>query len=127
MSSFCSSTAAESVHGRLATQGRFGQSSTAVGAPSSGAPALRTSPVAAMLVGAPPPSGESTWETQIRWLDDSNAEMRLGLGANHTGKASIYTGIQSTHRQGRLRTNLGSNRLEIMVLEVGFDRGSKLS
>jgi hypothetical protein len=36
---------------------RLDRSSTAVGAPSSGAPAPRTAPAVA---GAPPPSGEST-------------------------------------------------------------------
>jgi hypothetical protein len=31
------------------------------------------------------------------------------------------------HSQGGLHENLGLNRLEIMILEIGFDRGSKLS
>jgi hypothetical protein len=43
------------------------------------------------------------------------------------GKGSIYWGFQSTRSQGGLRENLGLNRLEIMILEIGFDRGSKLS
>jgi hypothetical protein len=53
-----------------------------VGAPSGGAPAPRTSPAAAVLVGAPPPSGESTRETLIRRLDGGgdNGEKRLSLG-----------------------------------------------
>jgi hypothetical protein len=43
------------------------------------------------------------------------------------GKLLFIGGLQSTHRQGGLWPNLGSTRLEIMILEVGFDRGSKLS
>jgi hypothetical protein len=48
-------------------------------------------------------------------------------GANRMGKASIYRGFQSTHSQGRVQENIGLNRLEIMILEIRFDRGSKLS
>jgi hypothetical protein len=55
---------------------------TVVGAPYGGAPAPWTSPAAAVLVGAPPPSGESTRETLIRRLDGGgdNGEKRLSLG-----------------------------------------------
>jgi hypothetical protein len=68
-------------------------------------------------------------ETPIRWLDGGGGsdEKRLGLGWNRTGKASIYRGFQSTRSQGELWENLGLNWLEIVILEIGFDRGSKLS
>jgi hypothetical protein len=49
-------------------------------------------------VGAPPPSGESTRETPIRWLDGGggNDEKQFGLGQTARGKplfigASIYS------------------------------------
>jgi hypothetical protein len=78
---------------------------------------------------APPPSGEPTRETLIQWLngDGGDGEKCLSLGANRTGKASIYRELQSTHSQGRLGPNLGLNQLEIMILEIRFDRGLKLS
>jgi hypothetical protein len=42
-------------------------------------------------------------------------------------KASIYRGVQSTRSQVGLRENLGLNWLEIMILEIRFDKGLKLS
>jgi hypothetical protein len=42
-------------------------------------------------------------------------------------KTSIIEGLQSTRSHGTLRSNLGLNRLEIMILEKGFDKGSNLS
>jgi hypothetical protein len=53
-----------------------------------------------------------------------NGERQLGLGSNQHGEASIYRGIRSTCSQGRLRSNLSLNRLEIAILEINFDRGS---
>jgi hypothetical protein len=38
------------------------------------------------------------------------------------GKATSYRGLQSTRSQGGLRPNLRLNRLEIAILEKGFDR-----
>jgi hypothetical protein len=80
-------------------------------------------------VGACPPSDESMQESLVPWLDggSGNGKKRLCLGSNQMGKAFIYRGLQSTHSQGGLRLNLGLNRLEITILEIGIDRGSNPS
>jgi hypothetical protein len=70
----------ETNHGKLTTGRRLGRSSTAMGTASSGAPAPRASPAAAMLVGDPPPSDESVRETLVRWLDDSVVAQQWRLG-----------------------------------------------
>jgi hypothetical protein len=52
------------------------------GAPLGGAPAPRTSLTVVVLVGAPPPRGESTQESLIRWPNDGggNGEKRIAFG-----------------------------------------------
>jgi hypothetical protein len=96
-------------------------------APSSSAPASGISLAVVVRAGAPPPSDESARETLVWCLDSGggNSKERLSLASNCTGKASIYRGIQCTCSQGILQENPSSNRLKIMTLEIGFERGSK--
>jgi hypothetical protein len=56
---FYSLEALKTVHGRLAAMVQLGRSSTVVGAPSAGAPALRIALVVVVRAGAHPPSNES--------------------------------------------------------------------
>jgi hypothetical protein len=99
----------------------------AAGARSGDAPAPRVAPAVVVQVGAPPPSDESAQETLVWWLDgcDGNGEKRLGLGTNPHGEVLCITGFQSSRSQGGLRSDLSLNRLEIVLLEMGFKRGSK--
>jgi hypothetical protein len=59
---FCPLMVAEMDGGRLATRRRLGQSSTAVGASSSGAPALGSAPTVEMMSGDSPSSSGSVRE-----------------------------------------------------------------
>jgi hypothetical protein len=59
---FCPLTVAEMDGGRLATRRRLAQSSTAVGASSSGAPALGSAPTVEMISGDSPSSSGSVRE-----------------------------------------------------------------
>jgi hypothetical protein len=57
-------------HGGPAETARFGRTSTAVRAPSGGAPAPRITPMTMVWVGAPPPSDQSAQGAQVKRFDD---------------------------------------------------------
>jgi hypothetical protein len=115
------------IHGRLATTVWLDQSSTAVWAPSGNAPALVIALVVVAWAGDPPSSDDSVRETPVWRLNGGgdNGKERLSLGSNRTGMASICWGIRCTHSRGRLWENPNSNQLEIMILEIGFEKGLK--
>jgi hypothetical protein len=66
---------------------RFGRSSTAAGAPSSGALAPRCTPAVVVPVGAPPPSDDLARDALTRWINGGGF---LGGGGSVLGQ--ICTG-----------------------------------
>jgi hypothetical protein len=61
--------------------------------------------------GGPSPSEESTRGSPVKWFDGGGRQWRrrLGMGAKHTGRTSIYRGFCSLCSQGGLRLNPSLN------------------
>jgi hypothetical protein len=93
--SFCPLTVAEMDVGKLATRRRLGQSSTAVGASSGGAPALGSAPAATERLGQPP-SGLGVARQASDWHSADGSvwkrERQWGKVLGRSSEGPIYRG-----------------------------------
>jgi hypothetical protein len=93
--SFCPLIVAEMDGGKLATQRRLGQSSTAVGASSGGAPALGSAPAAVERL-RQPPSGLGLLQQALGWHGAGGSvwkrERQWGKVLGRSSEGPIYRG-----------------------------------
>jgi hypothetical protein len=99
-------------HGWPSVTVQFGWTSTVVGAPSGGALAPKiTSAATVQAEGGASPSNESARGAPVTRFDCGRRQWRrrLGMGAKHTGRTSIYRGFCSLCSQGGLWLNPSLN------------------